>query len=64
MSLEEYHARQRANAARNEASVVASTLNQRTAVVRQRLKRALELLDRAANPEAYLEIEKALEELA
>ena len=64
MSLEEYHARQRANAAQNQAAVVGATLNQRTASVRRRLQRALELLDRDANHEAYREVEKALQELA
>jgi hypothetical protein len=64
MSLEEYHARQRANAAQNQAAVVGATLNERNAAVRRRLKRALDLLDREANPEAYREVEKALEELA
>ncbi|MGH7469810.1 MAG: hypothetical protein ACRENP_17815 [Longimicrobiales bacterium] len=63
MSLEEYHARQRTNEAQNQAAVTAST-EARTAKARQHLKRALELLDREASPEAYQEIERALQALA
>jgi hypothetical protein len=64
MSLEEYHARQQANAAQNRARIRLLALSQRTATVRSHLERALELLDREKNPEAYHEVEKALEALA
>ncbi len=56
MHLEEYHARQQANAAQNQAA--------RAMSVRRHLKRALELLDRETNPAACKEIEAALRELA
>lgn len=62
MSQEEYHARQQANEAQNQAAV-ASAARQRAAKAQRHLKRALELLDPHVNAEAYREIENALKEL-
>ena len=60
MSIEEYHARQRANEAQDQARKAAI----RNAETRRHLERALELLDPEANSEAYQEIEKALKTLS
>ena len=63
MSLEEYHALQRANAEKNQAVRIAVAQHRRTISVRRHLERAVELLDRETNRAACEEIEAALRKL-
>jgi hypothetical protein len=67
MSTEEYHARQLANDAQNQqasrAAAVAAA-ERRYRDVRRHLDRAKDLIDKAANPEAYAELEQAIAKLA
>jgi hypothetical protein len=66
MSLEEYHARQRANEAHNQWSrrVAESQAEQRALRdARRHLERAMQLLDRQTNPEAWSELEQGIAKL-
>ena len=63
MSLEEYQARQRANAAQNSAVAEVTSAKRQIADARRHLMNALELLGPDAKPEVVDVLKKALASL-
>jgi hypothetical protein len=60
MSMEEYQARQRANAVQNAASAQMTSVQKQISDARRHVMKALELLGSDTPPEVVTELQKAL----